>query len=203
MASMLDVVMAMIIGGTLMVIIANSSIISSRSATNYAEEQLVQRLLVETTQAIEGDFRNMGYNVSSDTITTVLEGRDSAIAYLSDYNNDGVVDQVKYYLGPPHELSFQNDSLRLIHRQINNVTPDDKIGMCTRFKLKYFTQNETDTIETPVAAGELASIKLVEIILEVQSPYGLFVPTAGRNAFFATTMWRQTRLASQNLKRGE
>ena len=202
MSVLLDVIMAVVIGGTLMVIIANSNLIATQSSMTYTEQLLVQRLLVETTQAIEGDFRNMGYNVTSDTIATITEALDSCISFLSDHDNNGTVDNVKYYLGPLKETPFQNDSIRLIHRQINNSTPAG-IGMCTRFRLKYFTQNEADTLATPVASTDFGQIKLVEIVLEVQSPYGLYVQSGGRNAFFATTMWRQTRLASQNLKRGE
>ncbi len=202
MAALLDIILAMIIGATLLTIIINANIISTQASTTYSEQMLVQRLLVETTQAIEGDFRNMGYNVTSDTIATILDARDTSIIYLSDFDNDGTVDNVQYYLGPVGETKFQNDSIRLIHRRINSGTVES-IGMCTRFRLKYFTQNEQDTLTTPVITDELGQIKLVEITLEVQSPYGLFIPTAGRNAFFATTMWRQTRLASQNLKRGD
>ena len=197
MSSLLDVIFAIVLGSTIMLIIANASLIATTSATTYSEEQMIQRLLVETTQALEGDFRNMGYGVPSDT--TIIAARDTAITFLSDYDNNGVVDTITYYLGPIHETGYQNDSIRLIHRMVGSTV--QSIGMCTKFRLKYFIQDEADTLDTPVNSSLLGMIKLIEITLEVQSPYGLYVKTGNRNAFFATTMWRQTRLASQNLKR--
>jgi len=78
--------------------------------------------------------------------------------------------------------------------------------MVTRFSLRYFSQNELDTLAPPVASTDLSMIKIVEITLEVQNRDALYrdkrdVKSGQRDAFYSSSFWRQTRLASQNLKR--
>jgi hypothetical protein len=166
---------------------------------------LVQQLLISTAQIVEGEFRNMGVGVSEDS-SSIVVACDSAISYLSDLNRDGVIDRIDYWLGPVHEIpGIQNDSVRLLHRR-SNGGPAQSIGEVTKFRMRYFSQNEMDTLIPPVAGGDLRSIKIIEITMEVQNRDALYrdprdVHPGERNAFYSSSYWRQTRLASQNLKR--
>jgi len=100
---------------------------------------------------------------------------------------------------------LMNDQDRLLHRQVNNGAVG-AIGAVSRFTLKYYSQGMMDTLTTPVGASDLEMIKVVEITMEVQNPAALYrdkrdVKAGERDAMFSSSLWRQTRLASQNLKR--
>jgi hypothetical protein len=205
MASAIDIMLAISLGGLLLLAIFNANAVVTENASILNGQMLVQQLLISTAQIVEGEFRNMGVGVDEDS-STVLVARDSAISFLSDLNRDGVIDRIDYWLGPVHEIpGIQNDSVRLLHRRLSNG-PVQSVGEVTKFRLRYFSQGEMDTLIPPVAATDLKAIKIIEITMEVQNRDALYrdprdVHPGERNAFYSSSYWRQTRLASQNLKR--
>lgn len=223
MAALLDIILAFSLGGFLLIIIFNAYDISSTQTHVLNGDMLVQQMLVSLTQFLEGEFRNMGYRVAVDD-TAIAFARDSAIFFWSDVDNNGVVDFVRYYAGPISDLaSTQNDSDRLLYRRVN-AEPRFSVGSVTRFSLQYFSQGQIDTFIPPPpgqtqwiikrssgtfteddAFIDYREFKVIQLSLEVQNPYALYKrrddPTAGREALYSSSMWRQTRLASQNLRR--
>jgi hypothetical protein len=165
----------------------------------------VQQTLVSVAQIVEGEIRNMGYGIPADE-ATVVDAQDTAIGFIEDIGLDGTIDTIRYFTGPVSELTgTQNDSDRFLYRKVKN-SPKNAIGVVTRFQLRYFSQGETDTLVPPIPSDDLAEIRVVEITLEVQNPYALYrhqseVAPGQRNALYSSSMWRQTRLASQNLRR--
>jgi hypothetical protein len=205
MASALDIVQALILGGLLLMCILSATSVTFQSTSTMNGDVLVQQELVSTAQLVEGEFRNMGMAVIDDS-TTVIDAEASKIKFLSDLNRDGNMDTVAYWLGPVGEMGHvQNDSIRFLHRQLNSG-PIQSVGMVTKFSLRYFSQNELDTLVPPVVATDLDMIKIVEISMEVQNRDAMYrdkrdVHSGQRDAFYSSSFWRQTRLASQNLKR--
>lgn len=205
MATFLDVIFSFVLGGMLLVIILTATDISGENAAIFNGDVFVQEMLVSVAQIVEGEIRNMGYNVP-DSIATVISARDSSIAFLMDLGLDGTIDTVRYYTGSVSEMVHtQNDSDRFLYRRVNSSSPS-VVGVVTRFRVRYFRQGMLDTLAAPVAASDLRSIKVVEVTLEVQNPYALYrkqsqVAPGERNALFSSSLWRQTRLASQNLRR--
>jgi hypothetical protein len=55
-------------------------------------------------------------------------------------------------------------------------------------------------LATPIVGDDLKKVGIIEITLEVQTPYASFIDDKGKKQF-AAALWKQTRLASQNLKR--
>jgi hypothetical protein len=76
----------------------------------------------------------------------------------------------------------------------------------TRFHLDYIN-SEFETIPFPITSDSVQrTIQEVEITLEVQNPEAQFravdsVATGERNALYSSALWKQTRLAIQNLDR--
>jgi hypothetical protein len=205
MASAIDIMLAIALGGLLLLAIFNANAVVIENSTFLNGEMLVQQLLISTATLVEGEFRNMGVGVAQDSATIVV-ACDSAISFLSDFNRDGTIDRVDYWLGPVHEIpGIQNDSVRLLHRRVSGGSVQ-AVGEVTKFKLRYFSQNEIDTLIPPVSGADLRSVKIIEITMEVQNRDALYrdprdVHPGERNAFYSSSYWRQTRLASQNLKR--
>ncbi len=205
MAIVLDILISMTIGSILLMSITNAGHVINESSQLMNDQVVVQKMLISNAQLVEGEFRNMGMGVP-EADATVLAAYDTAITFLSDLDRDGTPEQMKYWVGPVGELAAtQNNQDRLLHRQVNNGAVA-AVGAVTRFTLKYFSQGLMDTLLSPVVAGDLEMIKVVEITMEVQNPAALYrdkrdVQAGQRDAMFSSSLWRQTRLASQNLKR--
>lgn len=222
MASLIDIIIAFALGGILLIIILNAQDIASTQASVLNGDMLVQQMLVSITQILEGEFRNMGYGVNIDSVT-IINARDSAITFLLDVDRNGTIDTLSYYLGPLSDLYYtQNDSDRLLYRRVNQQSAYS-VGSVTKFGMKYFSQGQVDTLIPPRPGQpqwlahrpsgvfvenpfDFRQIKVIQLTLEVQNPYAPYkrmddTTRTTRSALFSSSMWRQTRLASQNLRR--
>jgi hypothetical protein len=205
MAIMIDILMALVIGGMLLMSIISGGTVVNESAATLAGDVGVQQMLISNAQLVEGEFRNMGMGVA-DTAAIVTAALDTAISFKTDIDRDGTADLISYWVGPVSELSrTQNDSDRLLHRKVN-AGAAMSVGTVTKFRMRYYSQGLADTLVPPINAMDLTSIRIVEITMEVQNPYAIYrdprdVQTGQRNALYSSSYWRQTRLASQNLRR--
>lgn len=206
MGTMLDIISSAVLGAILFMNILNATAIVSENSAILNGDVTVQQLLISNAQLVEGEFRNMGMGVREDA-ASVISATDTSIRFLSDLSRDGTPDTISYWTGSVNELAqTQNEMDRLLHRRLNSG-PVQSIGAVTKFRMRYFSQGEMDTLVPPIAAIDMEMIKVVEITMEVQNPYALYRDprdihsSADRDALYSSSYWRQTRLASQNLKR--
>jgi len=200
MATILDIMVSFVVGGILLMIILTSNDIAAENHTVYNGDMLVQEMLTSTVQVLESEFRNMGFGVT-ELHQTILAADTSSITFLYDVDRSGTADTVRYYLGPLSELSgTQNEADRLLHRVVGNGMVAS-VGAVTIFQHNYMTQDGV-FLARPVPAGELSEIHTVEVTIEVQNPYAP-LNSLGDNpqALFSSSLWQQTRLASQNSRR--
>jgi hypothetical protein len=195
---MMDIVVATILGAIITVITLNANLVIREAWAGYNSEVVVQQMLITDAQIVESEFRNMGCGVinSSQTITEAL---DSSITFLMALRPEpnSPIHTVQYYSGSKNELTWtDNPDDRFLYRRLDGGNAET-VGIITRFGLRYFSY-QNDPMVTPVA--DLNNVGLVEVTLEVQSPFTSFIDLEG-NRRFASAMWKQTRLASQNLKR--
>ncbi len=205
MSAFLDVIMSMIFGSTLFLIVLGANDIAAETQTVYSNDMLVQEMLTGTVQMLEGEFRNMGYGVPQSQ-TTVLYADTGRVSFLSDLGRDGgAIDTVTYSVGDVSQLlDTQNEMDRYIFRRVNNE-PVLRVGVVTLFRLTYITQSG-EILDTPVPADRRSEIYSIEVTIEVQNPYAPYRPaemvqTGERTALYSSSLWQQTRLASQNLRR--
>jgi hypothetical protein len=207
MAAIMDVLISMLMGGMLLMNIVDAQSIIAEDSSLYRGDVLVQEMLINQVQFMEGEIRNMGYGVPQGVRSITYAG-DSSITFLMDANRDGTIDTIRYDLGPVSELSgTPNEMDRFIHRTF--ISPGGSetgnIGVVTFFHMLYINASG-DTLTTPVPQALLGSIKEVELSMEVQNPQALYRPqgtvkSGERNALYSTSYWQQTRLASQNFRR--
>lgn len=207
----------MIIGGIIFLIIINANNVAMENASIFGGDLLVQQLLISVTQIVESEFRNMGYKVDGDTL--IIRSADStAISFLVGDPNSSNIDTIKYFVLQPESLAIndiyvhdtQNPSDKFLYRQ-KNSEPAFSIGVVTFFRLTYFALiSETDSVmrelSFPISADDQKRIAAVEIQLEVQNPYALYKRPGDpgydvNQGLFSSSMWRQTRLTSQNLRK--
>jgi hypothetical protein len=200
----LDYIAAAILGAALLFIIINANDTAAESHSVYNGDALVQEMLVQTAYLLEGELRNMGVGVPEDQ-QTILFADTSRLRFLYDLNRDGTPDTVQYYEGTTAEMAgTQNELDRPLYRTVNNSTPL-VVGAVTVFRFRYLTRLG-EVLTTPVIAARLTEIHSVEITMEVQNPYAMMrskeqVMGGERNALYSSSLWQQTRLASQNTRR--
>ena len=158
MSDWLDVVGSFVIGGMVILIFANLNISISVAASENLFSGIVQGGLTSATDLIEYDFYKIGYRNSGNNI----EIADSnEIKFYSDIDNDGVTDELHYFLGDAKtftETSNPNDFL--LTREKNEEIPAASIPVVD-FKLTYYdslgqkidytllsSQSERDKIKT-------------------------------------------------------
>jgi hypothetical protein len=205
MGTILDILSSMIFGGVLLMIILNANEMASENQSMYNGDVLVQQMLVSTARLIEGEFRNMGFGVPANA-PIVVQGDSDRIAFLCDLDrNGGFIDTVKYSVGPTSELSgTQNELDRYLYRSTNSGAPF-KAGVVTTFKLNYITRSG-ETLPVPIPSDRRTEVYVVEVTMEVQNPYAISrraaeIHPGERTALFSSSLWQQTRLASQNSRR--
>lgn len=204
MGFILDIMFSMIIGGAILISVLSASDIASENQTVYNGNMLVQELLISTAHLVEGEFRNMGYGVPQNE-SSVLLADTSKIKFLTDLRNGGVIDTVEYRLGATTELKKTKNELdRYLHRYVNNVKTG-AVGVVTVFRLRYFARSGEE-LGTPVVSDRLTEIHVVEVTMEVQNPNAIArrpgeIGQGQRDALYSSSIWQQTRLASQNSRR--
>lgn len=204
MTALIDVISSMIFGGTLFLIILTANDVAYETQSTHNGDMLVQELLTNTAQLVEGEFRNMGYGVP-EREPSIRYADQTAVSFLTDVDRDGTVDTVKYSLGDILELAdTENELDRFLKRQVNNG-PVMNVGAVTVFRLAYLTREGT-LLPLPVPLTRLPEINMVEVTMEVQNPYAPsreagMVRSGERNALYSSSLWQQTRLASQNTRR--
>ena len=205
MGTILDLIGSMIFGGALLLIIldANSNAIETQG--KYAGDVAVQEGLTSIVQGVEAEFRNIGFGVA-DTATSILNADSTSVTFLTCLDGSGThIDTVHYWLGSTSELSAtQNELDRPLYRSQNGLSRAS-VGAVTIFSLKYIDYHKS-IIPCPVASSSLRNIQEVEITIEVQNPNAEYrdqsmVNAGERNALYSSSLWQQTRLASQNFKR--
>jgi hypothetical protein len=203
-STIIDLVASFIFGGALLLIIIDADDLARENHSVYNGDMLVQEMLISTVHVLEGEFRNMGYGVPEKP--TVLQADSTSITFLSDLAPfGGAVDTIRYYTGDPGELSgTQNELDRFLHRRVNEADAS-QVGAVTVFRLRYLTRSG-EILSTPVQTSRLSEIHVVEVTVEVQNPYAPLrregeIGEGERNALYSTTLWQQTRLASQNSRR--
>lgn len=205
MSAFIDVIMSMIFGSTMFLIVLGANDIASETQTVYSNDMLVQEILTGTVQMLEGEFRNMGYGLTQ-LQSSVLYADSGRVTFLSDLGRDGgSVDTITYAVGDTTQmLDTPNEMDRFLFRRVNNE-PALRVGVVTVFRLTYFAQTG-EVLPTPVPADRRSEIYSIEVTVEVQNPYAPYRPqemvqTGERNALYSSSLWQQTRLASQNLRR--
>jgi len=201
---LLDYLAAAILGSALLLIMINANDTAAENQSVYNGEALVQEMLVQTASLLEGELRNMGVGVP-ETDKSILWADTTYIRFLYDVDRDGTVDTVSYFVGTTAEmLGTPNELDRPLYRRIDSGAPL-MVGSVTGFALRYLTKLGA-LIPTPVSSAQLGEIHAVEVTMEIQNPYAMMrtdgtVAAGERTALYSSSLWQQTRLASQNMRR--
>ncbi len=194
-ATIFDLVGSVIIGGILLITLFKVNESATRNTYGFSGELIVQENLVTSVEVLEYDFRKIGYCEDPfaipNTKRAILYADSTDITYLTDVDFDGIPDTMRYYLGPPSELTgTPNPDDRMLYQEINGNRAGVNLGI-TLFKIKYFG----------ALGGELSlprsfpptGIFSMQIDIRIEN-------TSAYDENYRYAFWRQIRLASRNLE---
>ena len=194
-ASIFDLIGSVVIGGVLLITLIKINDSATRNTYGFTGELVVQENLVTSVEVLEYDFRKIGYCEDPfaipNTKRAILYADSTDITYLTDVDFDGIPDTMRYYLGPPSELSgTPNPNDRMLYQEINGNRAGVNLGI-TLFKLKYFgALGEELSLPRSFPPTGIFSMQ-IDIRIENTSAY---------DEEYRYAFWRQIRLASRNLE---
>lgn len=161
MNSMLDIQGAFIIGGILMLNLLGLNLTISNEHAELSSDHISQSNADELMAVVCNDFRKIGYHVVGQD--PIQKFDSTRIVFLSDLNNDGVIEKVEYSLSETKDvLQTSNPRDRYLYRTIGSI-PKRGIALgVVDFKLIGF--NASGQITTV-----LESLAMFEIIIEVEA----------------------------------
>ena len=192
-ASIIDTLGSIAIGGFLMLTLFRMNSASAENTYHYTGELTVQENMVSIVKLLEHDFRKIGYCEDPTKITpsrAITFADTSDITFLTDVDFDGIVDEVRYHLGPKSELTdTPNPDDRMLYRSVNGNPVAANLGV-TRFYITYYGYVGTP-LETPITHAPTGIITM-QIDIRVEN-------TAAFGNEYRYAYWRQVRLSSRNL----
>lgn len=203
-STLIDIIGSFILGGLLLLILLRMNSSSVQNNYELSGETTVQTNITSIVSILEYDLRKIGYcndyKKIPDPALSIIKADSTKIWFLSDIvllpaypYGDGVVDTIKYYLGPVSELSATpNPNDRYLYRVINgNTARSSNLGI-TLFKLTYFDALGDKIDVMPVSPP--LGIAAIQIDVGVENPAAY-----GQNySWERRALWRQVRMASRN-----
>jgi len=194
-STILDIIASTVLAGFVLLMIINLDETLANSTYTTTNDFDVQTNMTTLVEMIEKDFRRIGYcaNPSNfpDPSIAMREATASSIKFLSDVNNDGNIDSVRYYVGDTSSARFTPNKYDvMLYRQVDLQTPQAfSLGVVT-FNFLYYNAL-MDTLTFPITnPAQVNSIQL-SILLESRYAY---------DTVYSYSYWRQLRLAARNLR---
>lgn len=205
-STILDIIGSMVIGGLLMLTLTRLSDNSAESEVTWGHDRSVQQEVSNLATTIESDFRKMGYSASEevldDTTTFIFTADTSQIIFRADFDSDGELDRMNYYLSSTDELSnTPNERDRILYRKLNDELPMIVSTGVTDFHLNYFDTFNTELTQ-PIADNRLIESLRISFRIEDPDAYSKYNKDTGElQQMYSHAMWSQLRLTSRNLRK--
>ena len=171
MSTMYDIIISLTISGFVLVMLVSFNGNISEEGIAQTVKNMTQSNLTEVTRDLEYMVRKMGYGVTSPPDSSIILADSNKITFKGDFDNNGKLDTVTYYLNPSAASGQSNTNTRILYYTYNKLaTRPINIGI-TRFRLFYFDSSGTPFTTYPVAAR--SKIKSFKIALNLESivPY--------------------------------
>jgi hypothetical protein len=170
MSSLLDIITATFIGAILILMIIGISFYIQNSAQEVNNANIAQMNVKEISEVLDYDLYKVGYRVSGSKI---LLADSTRLTFLSDIDNNGKVDTVRYLLGNPADLSSTpNPNDRILYRILNNEPLRGSNLGVVDFKFTYYdSSNIKINYSSLVSQTQRDRIKSIEYYIKVESLY--------------------------------
>lgn len=192
--TVLDILGSALLAGFLLTMVYHANVRMSETEFTSGNDLVVQENMVQLVKIIEKDFRNIGYCLTQskipDPTKAILEANTHNVTFLTDWDNNGNVDTVKYAIGTTGSLiSTPNPRDMLLYRVVGGNSGSFNLGL-TKFNLRYYDLND-DTMAIPI--GDLSDIHYIRLDIQLESthPY---------DTTYSYAAWRSLRLNARNVR---
>lgn len=172
MAYMLDILGSFAIGALVLLMIFRFNQTMLSAATEKLLYNIAQLNTVAASEVIEYDFYKIGFRVNTDTLDVFEYCELSGIKYLSDVDNNGVMDTIEYSISDTEDLSSTvNPNDRLLYRTVNGGSPQI-VSSVVAFELAY--RDSAGVFITPISelssAGKRREVRGIDVYIHIESP---------------------------------
>ena len=204
--TILDLIGSSLVFGLLLLMTIRMNASNSENIQSFRGDLLVQQNLVTLTSMLEYDFRKLGYckdpTKIPDPSKAILQADSNKIRFLTDLDNNGILDSLSYYIGPTSEAdATPNPNDRLFYRVENSNTARGVNLGVVKFDLRYFGALK-DTLPFPIANRGLIQTMQITIQCENYAPT-MFMSMGGtmdKMNEYQSAYWRQVRMVAKNLR---
>ncbi|MCF7822724.1 MAG: hypothetical protein K9N35_00985 [Candidatus Marinimicrobia bacterium] len=153
-----------LIGGMVLLTILSMNVEILETSSINTLGSMAQENMMEIASILDYDFKKIGHGVPR-TNSALLAITDSTISFLSDIDQDDVIDTVAYRVGSAAETSStDNPDDRYLYRSVNGAEYDVALGI-TSWEMDYFNENMVPT-------SSIDSVRVIQISLEVGTMFG-------------------------------
>jgi hypothetical protein len=132
-------------------------------------------------------------------VSPIIIADSEDFCFQGDLTNDGIIDQVEYFVGPASELpETPNPKDRYLTRIENGASIKMNLGV-TKFIFKYYNISDptAELKPLPVTGTARGNIGPIEIQIELGSPFILKQEYASDSSQYQM-LWKQMRMISRN-----
>ena len=171
MNAMLDVVCSVAVGGIVLVMLLSFNGNITESAAGSTIRMMTQSNLTALENTVEYEFRKIGYRVDAMPADSgITAASRNSLTMKGDFDNDGTVDNLRYYIDTTTATGLPNTNTRFVYRVMNGSSRRINLG-ATKLSFTYFDKYGYPINADPVPAP--SKIYGVRIALNVEStvPY--------------------------------
>jgi hypothetical protein len=170
MTSLLDIITATFIGATLILMILGIIFYIQNSSQEVNNANLAQMNVKEIAELLDYDLYKIGFRVPGSKIILADSTR---LYFLSDIDNNGKIDTIKYILGSPDELTVTpNPKDKILYRVMNNEPLQGSNLGVVDFKFTYYDSTNTKiNYSSLVSQTQRDMIKAIEYYVKTESLY--------------------------------
>ena len=151
----------MVLGGIILLMIVSFNGNITENAALQTFHTTVQSNLTTVTNIFEKDLRLLGYRITDTNKVSFAD--TSKIVFKEDFDDNGTVDSITYYLGTTRPPKTTNPRVRILYRQVNaNGVQQLNLGV-TRFRLWYYDVNGN-------VASIPSKIRTIKVAFTIESP---------------------------------
>lgn len=201
-SSLIDVIGSFIVAGVLLLMGLQLNATANEVKAVYSQNYNLQTNLTTVVSMLESDFNKIGYCRNwmkvADPTQSIRVADSNRIRFRTDYDNNGTLDSITYWVGPTSELlDTPNPFDRYLYRQQNNDSlHKQKMNLgITQFSFTY--ADGADSLLTfPIADPRAVYYMTLTIAVSEPSPYQeQFVNDPSKYQVY----WKQMRLVTHNL----
>jgi hypothetical protein len=200
MASMLDVIGAIILFGVVLLMTLQLNIFTAETAMQQNLTAQNQEWVTGNESGlgfsgmIEYDLAQIGYGDSLAPSVTLAD--TNRITFRADIDNNGSVDSVKYYVtNPPSIPPGGNQNLKYLFRKQNTESGLEGWVGVSQFRILYL-DNMGRSLPVPVSGASLSDIRSIRVQIALESATRV---KSDWDTTFASSYW-ETLISPANIK---